>query len=571
MTSIRAAKTGRPTRQRHGAPVLRTALRGQELLHTPLLNKGTAFTIGERHELGLTGLLPAEVKTIQQQAERAYDQYRRQPDDLARNLHLTSLHDRNEVLFYRLLTDHLGEMLPIVYTPTVAQAIQRYSHEYRRPRGLFLSIDHPQLMEESFANLGAGPDDIDLIVATDGERILGIGDWGVGGIDIAIGKLAVYTAAAGIHPERVIPVMLDAGTDNPDLLADPQYLGNRHPRVHGAAYDAFIDDYVRTANRLFPCALLHWEDFGATNARRLLERYRDRCFTFNDDMQGTGAVVLAAVLAALRVTGGGMRDQRIVLFGSGTAGIGIADQLRAVMLDEGMAAAEAFRSFWTMGRRGLLSRDSEAPLRDFQVPYARPSGEIPGPGISLLEVVRSVRPTILIGTSTVAGAFTREVVRAMAANVERPIILPLTNPTELSEAVPSDLLGWTEGRALVATGSPFAPVPYGDVTHQIAQANNALIFPGLGLGAIAARSRRVSDGMLAAAAHTLAGLAGPREPGAALLPGVERMRDVSAAVAVAVAGQAVAEGLAEIELDEVEATVRRGIWEPAYPRIRALD
>ncbi len=570
MTTHLATPIPRSNRHGHGPPVLRTALRGEELLHTPLLNKGTAFSIDERRELGLTGLLPPEVKTIEQQAARAYDQYQRQPDDLARNVYLTALHDRNEVLFYRLLVDHMAEMLPIVYTPTVALAIQRFSHEYRRPRGVFLSISHPHLMEESLRNCGATPDGIDLIVATDGERILGIGDWGVGGIDIAIGKLAVYTAAAGIHPERVLPVVLDVGTDNPALLEDPQYLGERHPRIRGAAYDTFIDHYVRTANRLFPRALLHWEDFGATNARRLLERYRDRYFTLNDDMQGTGAVVLAAVLSALRVTGGRMRDQRIVLYGSGTAGIGIADQLRGVMVAEGLDGAEAFKLFWPLGRRGLLASGTEEPLRDFQVPYARAAAEKLPPCSSLLEVVRSVKPTILIGTSTVPGAFDQQVVEAMAAGVARPIILPLTNPTHLSEAVPADILEWSRGRALVATGSPFAPVTYDGVEHVIGQANNALIFPGFGLGAIAARARRVSDGMLGAAARALAGLADPRQPGAPLLPGVERMRAVSSVVAVAVARQAVAEGLAEIEEDEVEAAVGRGMWQPVYPRIRAL-
>ena len=549
---------------------IRTTLRGQELLHTPLLNKGTAFTVEERRELGLTGLLPPSVKTIEQQAARAYDQYRHQPDDLARHVHLTSLHDRNEVLFYRLLIDHMSEMLPIVYTPTVAQAIRRYSHEYRRPRGVFLSIDHPKLMEESFRNFADSRDDIDLIVATDAERILGIGDWGVGGIDIAIGKLAVYTAAAGIHPERVIPVVLDTGTDNPDLLNDPQYLGNRHARVRGAAYDAFIDQYVETANRLFPHALLHWEDFAAPNARRLLERYRNRHFTFNDDMQGTGAVVLAAVLSALKMTGGRMRDQRIVLFGSGTAGIGIADQLRSVMIEEGLAASETFRRFWPLGRRGLLACNSEEPLRDFQLPYARPADENLAPCSALLEVVRAVQPSILIGTSTMAGAFTSEVVREMAAHVARPIILALSNPTELTEAVPSDLIEWTDGRALIATGSPFAAVVHGGVTHHIAQANNALIFPGLGLGAIAARSSRMSDGMLAAAARALAGLAEPSRTGAPLLPDVERMRQVSTAVAIAVARQSVIDGLAEVGIDQVEGAVDRAMWRPVYPKIRAL-
>jgi malate dehydrogenase (oxaloacetate-decarboxylating) len=546
-----------------------TCLRGQDVLHTPLLNKGTAFTTEERTALALTGLLPPAVKTLEQQAARAYGQFREQPNDLARNVYLAALHDRNEVLFYRLVTTHLREMLPIVYTPTVAQAIQQYSHEYRRPRGVFLSIDHPELVEESLRSLGAGPDDIDLIVATDGERILGIGDWGVGGVDIAIGKLAVYTAAAGIHPARVLPVVLDVGTDRQSLLDDEQYLGNRHPRVRGAAYDEFIDLYVGTAARLFPNALLHWEDFGADNARRLLERYRPSYRTFNDDMQGTGAVTLAAVTAALRVTGGRMRDQRVVFLGFGTAGVGIADQLRAAMVTDGAGQVEATRRFWGLGRHGLITENMIGTLRDFQVAYARPADEVKGWAceggeIGLLEVVRRVEPTILIGASTIARAFTEEIVREMAGGVERPIILPLTNPTPLSEAVPEDLIAWTDGRALIATGSPFPPVMHGGVLHTIGQANNALVFPGIGLGTIVARAEHVSDGMLAAAAGAVAALTDVSAEGASLLPDVERIREVSRAVAAAVAARAASEGLARGPVDQLEQRVREAMWEPTY-------
>jgi malate dehydrogenase (oxaloacetate-decarboxylating) len=553
-----------------------TYLRGQDVLHAPLLNKGTAFTTGERAALGLTGLLPPAVKTLEQQAARAYGQYCEQPDDLARNVYLTALHDRNEVLFYRLVTTHLREMLPIVYTPTVAQAIQQYSHEYRRPRGVFLSIDHPEQVEESLRSLGAGPDDIDLIVATDGERILGIGDWGVGGVDIAIGKLAVYTAAAGIHPARVLPVVLDVGTDRQCLLDDEQYLGNRHPRVRGAAYDEFIDLYVSTAARLFPSALLHWEDFGADNARRLLERYRPRYRTFNDDMQGTGAVIMAAVTAALRVTGGRMRDQRVVFLGFGTAGVGIADQLRAAMVADGVGQMAATRRFWGLGRHGLITQDMIGTLRDFQVPYARPADEVKGwareaGGIGLLEVVRRVKPTILIGASTIAHAFTEEIVREMAAHVERPIILPLTNPTSLSEAVPEDLVAWTDGRALIATGSPFPPVMHGGVLHTIGQANNALVFPGIGLGTIVARAEHVSDGMLAAAAGAVAALTDVSAEGASLLPDIERLREVSMAVAAAVATRAASEGLARGPVDQLEQRVREAMWEPIYRPVELIS
>lgn len=555
----------------------RTALRGYDLLHTPLLNKGTAFTVEERAELGLTGLLPPEVKTMQQQLARAYEQYRRQPDDLARNVYLTSLHDRNEVLFYRLLTDHLREMLPVVYTPTVALAIQRYSHEYRRPRGLFLSIDHPELVEESFRNLGAGPDDIDLIVATDGERILGIGDWGVGGIDISIGKLAIYTAAAGIDPTRVIPVVLDVGTDQESLLSDSQYLGNRHPRVRGEPYEAFVDLYVRTASARYPNALLHWEDFGAGNARRLLERYRGRVCTFNDDMQGTGAVVLAAAMAAIAAAGGRIQDQRIVMFGAGTAGIGIADQLRDAMVRDGLDRQHATGRFWCLGRRGLLTAEQAPSLRDFQIPYARPAAEVvdwgrDGSGcISLAEVVRRVRPTMLVGTSTVAHAFTEPIVREMAAHVDRPIILPLSNPTELSEAVPSDLITWTGGRALVATGSPFPPVTYDGITYAVAQANNALVFPGIGLGVIVSRARTVSDGMLAAAGRAVAELVDVSHPGASILPQMEDMRTVSATVACAVARAAAGEDVARVPVIDAERQVATAMWEAVYTRVAPME
>ena len=548
---------------------LATTLRGYDVLHHPLVNKGTAFTLEERASLGLTGLLPPSVKTLEQQAERAYDQYRRQPTDLARNVHLTSLHDRNEVLFYHLVTAHLREMLPVVYTPTVAQAIEQFSHEFRRPRGVFLSIDHPQEVEQSFRNLDLGPEDVDLIVATDGERILGIGDWGVGGIDISIGKLAVYTAAAGIHPARVIPVVLDVGTDRESLLADEQYLGNRHRRVRDGRYDEFVDLYVQTARRLFPHALLHWEDFGADNARRLLERYRDTLCTFNDDMQGTGAVVLAAVKSALRVTGGRMRDQRVVMFGCGTAGIGIADQLRAEMVAEGLGRDDATGRFWGLGRHGLMTDARADALRDFQRPYARAETEVcdwkhVDGAVDLEEVVRQVRPTILIGVSTIPRAFTEAVVREMARHVERPVILPLTNPTALSEAVPEDLVAWTDGRALIATGSPFDPVTRGGTVHRIGQANNAFVFPGIGLGTIAVRAARVSDGMLAAAADAVAAMTQPTEPGASLLPEVEHLREVSAAVATAVARQAMAEGIARRPLTRLESSVRAAMWDPVY-------
>jgi malate dehydrogenase (oxaloacetate-decarboxylating) len=558
-------------------PVLRVRARGFSVLGTPMLNRGTAFTPEERRALGLVGLLPHGVSTIDGQVRRTYAQYQRQPDALSKNVYLANLRDRNEVLFYRLLSEHLAEMLPIVYTPTVGKAIERYSHEYRRPRGVFLSVDHPDLLEESFRDYGLGPDDVDLIVATDAEGILGIGDWGVGGIDIAIGKLAVYIAAAGIHPRRVIPVVLDMGTDNLHLLNDPMYLGNRHARVRGQRYDDFIDTYVTAATKLFPRALLHWEDLGASNARRILQRYADQCCTFNDDMQGTAAVVLAAALAAARASGTRIADQRVVIHGAGTAGVGIADMLREVMTADGLDPEEATRRFWCLGRQGLLTDDRADLLLDFQRPYARPAAEVAGwtrtgtgRGPSLADVVGHVHPTMLIGTSTQAGAFTEAIVRQMAAHVERPVIMPLSNPTSRSEAVPAALIAWTDGRALVATGSPFDPVVHEDTTYRIAQANNALVFPGLGLGVAVARARRVSDRMLAAAADAVAGLSDATTPGAALLPPVDNLREVSATVAVAVATAAVADGLAEVTLDNPIQQVHEAMWQPEYARVEAV-
>ncbi|GAA2211553.1 oxaloacetate-decarboxylating malate dehydrogenase [Nonomuraea monospora] len=538
------------------------------VLEDPLLNKDTAFSAAERASLGLDGLIPPVVESLHEQAARAYMQYGRQPTDLARSIFLSGLQDRNEVLFYRVLSDHLRELLPIVYDPTIAQVIENYSREYRRPRGVYLSIDDPGGIERALRNFGLGAGDVDLIVASDAEQILGIGDWGLGGgAGITAGKLAVYTAAAGIDPARVIPVALDVGTDNEALLNGPFYVGERHARVRGERYDAFIDAYVSTATRLFPQALLHWEDFGPSNARRILERYTGRVPTFNDDMQGTGAIVLAAVLGAMRVTGQRLRDQRVVVFGAGTAGIGIADQLRDAMARDGLDEEEAVRRVWAVDKQGLLTQDV-AGLRDFQRPYARPPAETEGwardedGGIGLAEVVARVQPTMLLGTSTARGAFTEDVVRSMKAG--RPIVFPLSNPTERMEAAPDDLLRWTGGRALVATGVPVEPIPYDGVDHSIAQANNALLYPGVGLGVVVSRARRVSDGMLRAAAEAVAGMVDVSAPGASLLPEVENLRAVSATVAVAVARQAAEEGLARVALDDPVQQVQDAMWQPRY-------
>ncbi|PES76530.1 NAD-dependent malic enzyme [Bacillus cereus] len=555
---------------------LETTLRGVEVLSTPLLNKGVAFTQEEREELGLKGLLPPAVLTLDEQARRAYEQFCSQPDDLLKNVYLTALHDRNEVLFYRILTNHLREMLPIVYTPTVGVAIQRYSHEYRKPRGVYLSVNDPSGIEEAFANIGATAENIDLVVVTDGEGILGIGDWGVGGINIAIGKLAVYTAAVGIDPSRVLPVILDVGTNREELLNNPFYIGNRHPRVTGEAYDEFIDTFVQAVGNKFPKALLHWEDFSSRNARKILDKYRHDVCTFNDDIQGTGAVSLAAVLSAVKASGVPLSEHRVVVFGAGTAGIGIADQVRDAMVRVGVSEEESYKRFWCIDRNGLVT-DNMEDLLDFQMPYARKEAEVSewkqNDVIGLAEVVKHVKPTILIGTSTVAGAFKEEIIKEMASHVERPIILPMSNPTPLAEAKPVDLIEWTEGRALVATGSPFEPVTYNGVTYVIGQSNNALIFPGLGLGTIVVRASVMTDGMFAAAAEAVASMVDTSQPGAPILPEVEELRNISEMVAIEVAKVAVAEGVAREKLsdNDIKIAVKEAIWEPEYRQIKAVE
>jgi malate dehydrogenase (oxaloacetate-decarboxylating) len=536
--------------------------RGRALLRDPRYNRGTAFTAQERTTLGLDGLLPAGVQSLDQQAARSYEQYSAQPTDLAKNDFLAALHDRNEVLYYKLLADHLKEMLPVVYDPVVAQAIERFSHEYRRPDGVYLSVDDVEGVETALRNYGLGADDVDLLVATDAEEILGIGDWGANGVAISIGKLAVYTAAAGIDPDRVIPVMLDVGTDRESLLNDPLYVGGRHSRVRGERYDALIAAYVEAAGRLFPNALLHFEDFGPSNARRILNEYRDKARIFNDDMQGTGAITLAAILAGLRVAGTRARQQRVVVFGAGTAGVGIADQIRAVMVADGLNESEATRRFWLVDKQGLLV-DDMADLRYFQEPYARPRAEVAGV-VGLAEVVASAKPTIMVGTSTAGGAFTEQVVREMAEHVERPMIFPLSNPTERIEAVPADVIKWTDGRGLVGTGTPWSPVSYKGVDYTIGQANNALIYPGIGLGTIVARASRVTDAMLHAASQAIADLVDVSRPGAGLLPEVENLRAVSATVAVAVAEQAARDGIAGVDLDDPVQAVQDAMWQPVY-------
>ncbi len=559
-----------------GQRVAETTARGADVLNTSLLNKGAVFSADEREALGLVGLMPDGVSSLELELDRAYAQYADKSTDLEKNVFLAQLHDRDEVLFYGLLGRHLTEMLPIVYDPTVGEAIEKYSHLYRRPRGVFLSIDRIEEVESTLAASGMGPDDVDLIVATDAEEILGIGDWGSGGVDITVGKLAVYTAAAGIDPSRVIPVMLDVGTSRESLLNDPLYLGYRHSRVRDERYDEFIDAYVSAARKLFPNAVLHWEDFGPGNARRILLKYRDAMPTFNDDMQGTGAITMAALFNGVALSGIDWKDHRVVIFGSGTAGVGIADQVRDQMTRSGLTEAEATRQFWLVDRQGLLIDDMDG-LRDYQQDYARPTDEVadwPRTGadgsITLADTVAQAHPTIVIGTSTAPHTFTEAMVRSMAAHTDRPIIFPLSNPTPLAEATPEELLGWTEGRALVATGSPFDPVRIGKVTHTIGQANNAMLYPGLGLGAIVSGASQISDGMILAAAKAVASLTDTSEPGSSLLPAFGDLRTVSATVAVAVTQQAIDEGLATVQIDDVVETVQEAMWQAEYVPISAV-
>ena len=540
-----------------------------DILKNPLTNKGTAFTLEERARYGLTGRLPVAVETLEQQAARAYRQYSGYESDIEKYVYLDQLHNRNEVLYYRLLTDHLVEMLPIVYDPTVGEAIKKWSRDYRRSRAVYLDVNHPENVRASFETLGLGPDDVDLLVVSDAEEILGIGDWGVNGTDISVGKLAVYTAAAGIHPDRVIAVNLDVGTDNEQLLNDPAYLGNRHARVRGERYERLIDTYLQVASEMFPRALLHFEDFGPGNARRILVKNRERYRIFNDDMQGTGAIVMAAVISGLKVTKQGFADQRLGGYGAGTAGTGMADQISAAMERDGLSREEARKRVWLIDINGLVTDDMQG-LPDYQQEYARPAAEVSSwkrqdGKIGLLEVVKQVKPSILIGTSTDHGAFTKEVIEALCAGVERPILLPLSNPTERIEVLPSDAIPWSGGKALVATGIPVEPVSYQGTKFHIGQGNNALLYPGLGLGVIVSGARHVTDGMLLAAAQAVAGQVNPQELGASLLPPVDNLRASSATVAVAVAKQAVAEGVATRQHDNWVQAVQDAMWQPAYP------
>ena len=538
------------------------------ILQNPLTNKDTAFTLEERAKYGLTGRLPVVVETLEQQATRAYRQFSSYEKDIEKYIFLDQLHNRNEVLYYKLLIDHLAEMLPVVYDPTVGEAIKKWSRDYRRSRAVYLDVNHPENIRASFETLGLGADDVDLIVVSDAEEILGIGDWGVNGTDISVGKLAVYTAAAGIHPGRAIAVNLDVGTDNEALLNDPAYLGNRHARVRGERYDALIANYLKTAAEIFPNALLHFEDFGPSNARRILMENRRQYRIFNDDMQGTGAIVMAAVFSGLKVTKQTFAEQRLVVYGAGTAGTGMADQISAAMEREGLSREEAKQRVWLIDINGLVTDDMEG-LPDYQQEYARPATEVADWAktdgkIGLLEVVKQVKPTILIGTSTDHGAFTEDVVKALCAGVERPILLPLSNPTEKIEVMPSEAIKWSDGKALISVGIPVPPVPYKGVNYEIGQANNAMLYPGLGLGVIVSGAEHVTDGMLLAAAEAVASQVNPQDEGASLLPSVNNLRASSATVAVAVAKQAVKDGVATKQPENWVQAVQDAMWQAVY-------
>ncbi|EHK39932.1 hypothetical protein TRIATDRAFT_268498 [Trichoderma atroviride IMI 206040] len=556
------------------------ALTGTALLTSPTFNKGSAFTQTERRDFKLTGLLPANEQTLDHQAERAYQQYLTRSDNLAKNTFLTSLKDQNEVLYFKLLLNHLKEMFSVVYTPTEGDAIQNYSRLFRRPEGCFLDINHPERVESDLALWGT-PDDVDYICVTDGEEILGIGDQGVGGILISGAKLTLASLCAGVHPSRTLPVVIDCGTDNEELLNDELYLGLCQRRVRGKQYDDFIQTFVDAARKLFPRAYIHFEDFGLRNARRLLELYRPTMACFNDDVQGTGCVTLAAIIAALHASGQKLGDIRMVVFGAGSAGVGIADQVRdAIATEMKIDHEEASQHIWLIDKPGLLTSKHE--VSDAQKIYAKDASEWKDDGNDLLSVVKQVKPNILVGTSTVPGAFTEEIIKAMHENSSRPIIFPLSNPTRLHEAKPEDLLKWTNGKALVATGSPFDPVtgPWGedgkDITIDIAECNNSVVFPGIGLGCILSRAKLLTDRMLVAAVEGVASLSPVlKDPTAPLLPDVEEVRAVSVQVAKSVIQAAVEEGMATEKNipsndHDLEEWIKEQMWNPEYRPLKLV-
>ena len=535
----------------------------KEILNYPFINKGTAFSMAEREKLNLVGLLPPVVQTLEEQIERTYLQYQKKVNNLEKRVYLMTLFNTNRTLFYALMAQHIEEFMPIVYDPVVADAIRQYDELFMKPQDAgFLSIDHPEDIEKSLRNASEGKE-IKLIVVTDAEAILGIGDWGVNGVAIAIGKLMVYTAAAGINPNKVLPLVLDVGTDNKQLLDNPLYLGNRHERVRGKKYHEFVDKFVETAERLFPNLYLHWEDFGRPNAAAILERYQNKITTFNDDIQGTGIVALAAILGALNISKQKFTNQRVMVFGAGTAGAGIAHQIYEEFMQQGLSSEEAKQHIYLVDKQGLLTNDM-TDLTEGQQFFARSASDLQEPQPTLQAAVSAIQPTILIGTSTQAGAFTEEIVKEMAAHTERPIIFPLSNPTELAEAKASDLIEWTDGRALIATGIPSSPVNYKGVTYTIGQANNALMYPGLGLGVIASTAKLVDQSLLSAAAHALGGIVNVSEPGAAVLPPVNKITSFSQHLAEVVAQHAIDHQNTKENITDARAAVEHIKWYPRY-------
>ena len=540
-------------------------MRGHEILNNPFLNKGTAFTMEERKELGLLGILPPYVQTIEEQAEQAYQNFLRKPSNLEKRHFLMEIFNTNRTLFYYLFNQHIVEFNPIVYDPVIAETIEEYSELYVDPQyAAYLDINHPENIEETLRN-AAGDRDIRLIVVTDAEGILGIGDWGVQGVDISVGKLMIYTAAAGIDPASVMPLVIDAGTNRKELLENPMYLGNRHERVTGDQYYEFIDKFVQTAENMFPKLYLHWEDFGRSNAANILNKYKKEIPTFNDDIQGTGIVVLGGIFGAMDITGEKLTDQVYLCYGGGSAGAGIADRVHAEMVSEGLTPEEAYKHFFMIDKQGLLFDDME-DLTPAQKPFAKKREDFADCGdmTSLLNVIKTVKPTILVGTSTDAGAFTKEVVEAMCENTERPVIFPISNPTKKLEATAEQVIEWSDGKAFVATGVPSGTVSYKGVDYQIGQANNALIYPGLGLGMLASEASLLTDEMIGAAAHSLSGLVDPGQPGAPVIPPFQYVAEVSIKVAEAVAKKAQEQGLAQAEEKDMAKAVRDLKWYPKY-------
>jgi len=543
----------------------RKIMKAHDILNNPFLNKGTAFTQEERKELGLIGLLPPHVQTIEEQAEQAYLQYVTKESDIEKRHFLMEIFNTNRTLFYYLFNQHIVEFNPIVYDPTIADTIENYSRLFVDPQyAAYLDINHPENIEETLKN-AAGDRDIRLIVATDAEGILGIGDWGVQGVDISVGKLMIYTAAAGIDPASVLPIVIDAGTNRKELLEDHLYLGNRQERVYGDAYYQFIDQFVQTAESLFPKLYLHWEDFGRSNAATILDKYKQSIPTFNDDIQGTGIVVLGGIFGALDITGEKLTDQVYLCYGGGSAGAGIASRVHAEMVSEGLSEEEAYNHFFMVDKQGLLF-DDMSDLTPAQKPFAKKRADFANAGdmTQLINVIKVAKPTILVGTSTNAGAFTKEVVEAMCENTARPVIFPISNPTKKLEATAEQVIEWSDGKAFVATGVPSGTIQYKGVDYQIGQANNALIYPGLGLGMLASEASLLTDEMIGAAAHSLSGLVDLSQPGAPVLPPFEYVADVSIKVAEAVANKAKEQGLAQAQETDMAKAVQNLKWYPTY-------